>query len=94
MSGYVKVRPHLTIDRLSDYLRRNADAIQDWRRFSADKRTSEGWYLLGDSSWVVGYAGSNAPQEPQSFQDPAVACANFIFKELDGIVERASRSGP
>jgi hypothetical protein len=91
-SGYAKVRRRLTIEGLPDYLRRHSELIQDWRRYSEGKRTSSGWYLLGDSSWVVGYIGSSVPQESQSFQDAAKACATFILNELDGIVERTSKA--
>ena len=89
---YDKVRSNLTVSDLREYLRAHPGTIDSWRRYSADKRTSSGWYLVSESAWFVGYIGSDRGAAAESFDDPATACATFILRELDGIRARSRNS--
>ncbi|HSQ32230.1 MAG TPA: hypothetical protein VLN49_20385, partial [Gemmatimonadaceae bacterium] len=78
---------------LAEYLRAHPSTIDTWLRYSADKRTSSGWYFVHESAWFVGYVGSSDTLDrgvaAESFDDPATACAMFILRELDGIRARS-----
>jgi hypothetical protein len=59
-------------------LRAQPALVQDWRRFSDDKRTSAGWYLLEDGT--IGCPGS---REEIRFPTLEEATAAFVVRELD-----------
>ena len=82
---YDDVRSNLTVSDLTEYLRAHPSTIDTWRRYSADKRTSSGWYFVFESAWFVGHIGSDRGVAAESFDDPATACATFILREIDGI---------
>lgn len=82
---YDEVRSNLTVLDLAEHLRAHPSSVDSWLRYSADKRTSSGWYLVSESAWFVGYIGGDRGAAAESFDDPATACATFILRELDGI---------
>jgi hypothetical protein len=66
-------------------LRSNPDLIEEWRNYSADKRYSPAWYFdeKPNGSWAVGYHHQDQSKRVESvYADPAIACANFILKEM------------
>jgi hypothetical protein len=62
--------------------------IEDWLCYSADKRTSRGWYFQDDPVLVVAYFESGVgTSRERRFTDRAQACAEFIMRELESIRE-------
>lgn len=67
-------------DVIKQHLQRHPELVDEWARWSADKRCSSGWYLCVDERGIiVGYVpgGLRIP-----FADPISACADFIIKEI------------
>ena len=95
-SGYREVRSTLTREDLTGYLERHPKLVLDWLRYSEDKRTSGGWYLMHPpSSWVVGRLGGSEQEREISFGSGPEACGEFILRELAGVADAmvgASRS--
>jgi hypothetical protein len=86
--GYERLRPALSVDQLAAFLRDRPELIDPWVHYSEDKRTSEGWYLLGAPHWYVSYPGRELELEremKERTRTPADACATFILLELDSI---------
>jgi hypothetical protein len=96
-SAYRELRPTLTRDHLATHLARHPKLVLEWLRFSEDKRTSGGWYLMRPATgWVVGRVGGSERERELRFGSGPDACAEFILRELDDVAERtvgASRSG-
>ena len=54
--------------------------IDDWLLWSMNKRVSSGWYFTKeDNDYLVGFYPVG---ERFTFQDAAVACAEFILREV------------
>ena len=74
----------LTVSRLIVCLRAHPELIDQWENWSADKRVSSGWYFaLRSVGFVVGYYPGG---ESLTFEDPFVACAEFVVREVREIV--------
>lgn len=80
-SGFGTIRDSITSQDLRPFLERHADLIDDWIRWSEDKRTREGWYISPAGNGAhVGYVGES---EPARYIAPlAEACAQFILHEV------------
>lgn len=78
---YRALRPQLSIVVLQRYLKEHPEHLEEWERYSEDKRSSEGSYLsrLGPL-WEV---GELTPRRRQFFLSRSRACATFILRELD-----------
>ena len=90
-TNYAALRPRLNAKDLAAHLRSRPELVEQWERYSEDKRTSAGWYLQGRH---VGYLGEASDVPP--FESAAEACAAFILCELDDIVhhhQAATRPG-
>lgn len=53
-SGYYRVETILTSESLHSHLKAEPSLIEDWERWSQDKRTSGGWYMTR-SRWPNGW---------------------------------------
>ncbi len=85
-TGYRELRPTLTRDDVAGHLARHPGLVLDWLRYSEDKRTSGGWYLLHRSTeWVVGRLAGPDQEREIRFGSGPEACAEFILRELDGV---------
>jgi len=95
-TGYRELRPALERGELVAHLARHPKLVLDWLRYSEDKRTSGGWYLMHPSTgWVVGRLGGSEEERELRFGSGPEACAEFILRELDGVADGmvgASRS--
>jgi hypothetical protein len=81
---YIELRPHLSRDDLATHLAKHPGLVLTWLRYSEDKRTSGGWYLLHPASgWLVGRLGGRELR----FGSGPEACAEFILRELDGVAD-------
>lgn len=96
-TGYRELRPLLTRDAIAGFLSRHPGLVREWLRYSEDKRTSGGWYLLHPTSgWIVGRLAGPEEERELRFGSGAEACAEFILRELDSVVGEpadAPRSG-
>jgi hypothetical protein len=84
-SGIRRATEQFTESAVLAVLRREPALVDDWLGYSADKR-SGGWYVTeGDGDrYVVGTIDG----ERIVFDDVKVACASFIIRELDSMVNR------
>ena len=82
-ASYTRFRREVTAHELADYLRRHPELVEEWLRYSEDKRTSDGWYFgtNGRRSWI----GQVGPTMPEYFDAPETACAEYILRELDSM---------
>ena len=90
-SGYEDCQLEITAKVLEEAIREFPTLIQAWSHYSEDQRTSEGWYFLRNENdqFEVGYYDAvNGKERQQVFSDEAEACAVFIQKEIEGIMER------
>ncbi|MFL5741037.1 MAG: hypothetical protein ACJ75B_12520 [Flavisolibacter sp.] len=73
----------LNEEEIADALSQNPSCIVDWLRWSEDKRSSEGWYLVEENGkYVLGYyPGGKFKQQVNT--NGADACAAFILRELN-----------
>ncbi|RBP40339.1 hypothetical protein DES53_10845 [Roseimicrobium gellanilyticum] len=79
-SGYRMHRQEITKDAIEEHVRANQQLIDEWLRYSEDKRTSGGWYLDVRGPFVVGALRTG---ERKQFDDRAEACAAFIKNEVE-----------
>jgi hypothetical protein len=85
--GYFEQHGELTREAIVEVLESDPFLIEDWIGYSADKRTSSGWFLLPNGR--VGYLGrerhpTNILLQPVSNDLPS-ACAEFIIREVEDI---------
>ncbi len=80
-SGYLHNPDALTAPDVTAHLRRQPDLVDAWLRYSGDKRTPAGWYILKheEHDYEIGWFPGG---ERLRFSDPAVACSEFIVREL------------
>lgn len=85
-SRYRELRPTLNRQDVADYLARHPGLVLEWLRYSEDKPTSGGWYLLHPSTgWVVGRLAEPDEERELRFGTGPEACAEFILRELDSV---------
>ena len=83
-AGYFDRHTDVSLDAVRAHLMAKPELVEDWITYSADKRTSSGWYLLEDGT--VGYY----PAGPKSsYKDIVTACAEFIIWEVADIRRHA-----
>ena len=83
-TGYFDRHTEVSLDAIQAHLATQPELIDDWIMYSADKRTSSGWYLIEDGT--VGYY----PGGPESsYEDIVTACAAFIIREVADIRRHA-----
>lgn len=93
-SGYLGHEDSITKDELMKHLIVHPDLIKYWDLWSANKRTSEGWYFFQEGSvWIVGYLDRISRHRDQDKERKYIssfeACAFFIICELKQIAGHA-----
>jgi hypothetical protein len=82
-SGLVGCEAVLSVDGVSRYLSGHPKLIEQWLRWSEDKRVSSGWYFMRKADkYVVGYFPKG---ETLLFAEALPACAEFIVREVQAI---------
>lgn len=82
-SGYFENHHEITEDAIHEMLLGQPECIDEWVRFSDDKRSSSGWFLQrGSKGYQVGYFPDGKAVD---YFDDAVACAAFIKREIENI---------
>jgi len=84
-SGIADLRSEITNAALTSVLANRPELAVDWCRFSENKRTSGGCYLVHEgASWIVDRLGSAlVPDERTAVPSLTSACAEFARKGLD-----------
>jgi hypothetical protein len=84
-SSYRAVRPSLDIARLEGIVDSDPRLVDDWLRYSEDKRTSGGWAFYADdeNGWVVKQPFPDEGAIVRRHSKAATACADNILTELD-----------
>lgn len=88
-SGYRIHRVAIAVDDLERYLRARPELVQDWDVYSASNRKGSGWYF-DRAARSVGCYRDNRRQHEQVFDDAAQACATFIKREIDSIIDHTA----
>ena len=91
-SGYFAQPETVTSDAIRAFLRSNLHLIQDWLDYSADKRTSTGWFFTegpasGERTYFVGYYPGGDRMQYTRIEE---ACTSFILHEIDQIRANAA----
>jgi len=84
-SGYFEHYAAIRPQDIASQLENDPALITDWMQYSADKRSSDGWFISGaDGDCTVGsiFDGKEIAGQYRSATD---ACALFIKHELEGI---------
>ncbi len=90
-SGYLEQKAKVTKDGIREFLSTHLDFVESWERYSQDKRSSSGWYLLReDNIWTVGYFNVGEKEHEQTYTSGLEACAVLILNELEQLAENAS----
>ena len=78
LSNYRKLRAFFEPDDLIPLIRANPNLANEWLRYSEDKRTDGGWYLVEPNE-----IGERASRRRIVFPSLHIAVANFVVRELD-----------
>ncbi|MCR9247357.1 MAG: hypothetical protein NXI31_20185 [bacterium] len=73
-----------SIDDLVAAVGATEGCVDGWLQWSDDKKWSPSWYFsdYGENMFVVGLAAGEDSHE-HVFDDPTVACAHFIVKDIE-----------
>ena len=79
-ADYGEVRKDLNVQELMDVIARQPHLIDEWNLYSADKRTTGGWYLNATRREI----GQIEPKgSVEQFSTPEEAVAEYVLRELD-----------
>lgn len=88
-SGYPEIVGQFAPRELAEYLRARPEIVDLWVKYSADKRTAEGWYLRPPYS-IGRICRVSPPMHEVKHVDLAAACAAFIIAEVGEILKGTS----
>lgn len=89
-SGIGSCPSALTVQNAIGYVSAHPDVIEMWLRWSSNKRVVSGWYLRRNANqFDVGYFPKG---EVFTYSDAAVACAEFVVREVSAIFAMNSPS--
>lgn len=84
-SGCDKIHASISVSNIRDALNKSPECIDEWLAFSADKRTSSGWFfrLSSDDKYEVGFLSkSGVVSELTESADCFEVCAMFVKEEI------------
>jgi hypothetical protein len=86
-SGYFEAHNQISESTIREALRAHPDMVDEWIRFSEDKRTNAGWYFRPtDRGYQVGYfSRAQSCIKSTEYRDRTEACAVFIKNEIEEI---------
>lgn len=87
-SGYRGNESAIGESDIRQYLLKHRHLIQEWSSYSESKRAGSGWHFDPDLK-QVGLFLAGRRDQIQTFDDGASACACFIKKEVDSVLDIA-----
>ena len=87
-TGYFEVYENINENIIREVLEQQPHYIEQWLRWSEDKRGGSGWYFMQDGSrkYVVGFLDSDKGTiKKMEYSDKENACASFIKQEIESI---------
>jgi hypothetical protein len=75
----------LTVPSLSPYIEAHPEVVEGWLRWS-DKPCANTWFFERRGSGFTVFYYPNG--EELKFNEPALACAEFVVREVKGILAR------
>ena len=84
-SGIRKCPAALTSASIEAYLRSHPALVDQWLNWSANKRINSGWYFARRSGHLI--VGFYPQGETLTFEDPVLACTEFVVREVSAITE-------
>jgi hypothetical protein len=83
-SGAVEFPLALAVEPISTYIIAHPQIIDEWLRWSENKRVSSGWYFnRRTNGFEIGY---HPDGEILEINDPHLACAEFVVREVRSIM--------
>ena len=80
---YATLRRALDHYSLTAFVERHPECIDAWQGYSADKRTTGGFYFLSDQREVGRVEAGGVRTDALTFESVAEACATYILWEID-----------
>jgi len=89
-TGYFKLHDHVAEEDIRAALGNCPECVEEWMKYSEDKRTSSGWYftLNDEDLYETGYFDiKSVPNDTNrvQYENPIDACAAFIKHEIESI---------
>ena len=76
----------LVARRMATYITANPATVDQWLRWSENKRVAAGWYFSNrPGRYSVGYSPNG---EVLNFTDPCLACAEFVIREVGSLLAK------
>jgi hypothetical protein len=85
--GYFDIHDEVSENLIREALFLHPNCVNDWIRFSEDKRSSAGWYFQQNGTdYEVGFFSLNKNNiSPTKYSNSIEACAAFIKREIESI---------
>jgi hypothetical protein len=75
----------LTSTEVVRYVRNHPEVVDQWLKWSANKRVDSGWYFERRRDHLL--VGFYPNGDTLRFEDPAAACAEYIVREVTAIMK-------
>jgi hypothetical protein len=80
----------LTVPNIEACLLVDPHLVEHWLRWSANKRVTSGWYFKREASHFI--VGIYPKGDVLTFSEPALACAEFVVREVNVLAAMAPRA--
>ena len=80
----------LTVANIEAYLSMHPYLVEDWLRWSANKRVASGWYFKRQANHFV--VGLYPKGETLTLSESALACAEFVVREVNALAAMTPRA--
>ena len=87
-TNYKKFFKDITLEMISSYIKEDEKIVNDWLRFTQDKRWTPAWGIdeISDDKFLVLYVPENGGDCYRVFfSDKFNACAFMIIMEMEGL---------
>ncbi len=86
-SGYFELHNQISEANIFDELIKHSECIDQWLNWSADKRSSSGWYFKQNENgkYIVGFFPPTENLKITEYLDITEACAAFVKREIEDI---------
>lgn len=88
----------VTVAAMREYLAAHPELLNEWRRWSMDKRTGQGWTFFENlprwpwqKRWGVAHFSRPGKRDHAAYSDdPYEACAIFVLREVESLVSTST----